>query len=193
MTIPAAELLPQVYEELCMLSRARIARLGPRQALSPIELVHEAYLRVATGHDDRFEGRRHFFFAVSRAMHDILVEGVRRDESLKRGGEYVVLSGAAADLASEGSGERVLELALALRKLARKSAESAHVVLLCYFAGLTHAQIATVLGLSLATVERRCRFSREWLRRELSPSPPCAAAEPRRQRGSFPAVARENE
>jgi len=72
-------------------------------------------------------------------------------------------------LAVEGSPEPLLELDLALQKLERRSAESAQVVLLGYFGGLTHPQIAGALGLSLATVERRWRSSRAWLQRELSP------------------------
>jgi DNA-directed RNA polymerase specialized sigma24 family protein len=41
------------------------------------------------------------------------------------------------------------------------------VVVLSYFGGLTHPEIAEVLGLSLATVERRWVYCRAWLRREL--------------------------
>ena len=82
----------------------------------------------------------------------------------------MVVSGVADELAVEDSPEQMLELDLALQKLERKSAESAQVVLLGYFGGLTHPQIASVLGLSLATVERRWAFSRAWLARELRPA-----------------------
>ena len=171
-TTPAAAFLPQVYDELCCLSRARLARYGGEQALSAAELVHEAYLRVADGRGDGFRSRHHFFFAVSRAMHDILVESARRKASLKRGGAYVVVSAAAVDeLATPGesSPEELLQLDLALDKFERRSPEGARVVRLSSFGGLTQPEIAAVLGLSLATVERRWRDSRAWLRRELSP------------------------
>ena len=169
-TTEAAALLPLVYDELCSLSRAHLARFGGEQALSATELVHEAYLRVANGHGG-FGGRHHFFFAVSRAMRDILVETARRKASLKRGGAYVVVSAAAVDelpTPNENSPEELLELDLALQKFERRSPESARVVLLGSFGGLTQPEIAAVLGLSLATVERRWRDSRDWLRRELS-------------------------
>ena len=48
-TDSAARLLPLVYDELRRLARARMARLGPGQTLTPTELVHEAYLRVVDG------------------------------------------------------------------------------------------------------------------------------------------------
>jgi RNA polymerase sigma factor (TIGR02999 family) len=167
----AACLLPLVYDELRRLARARMARLGPGQTLTPTELVHEAYLRVVGGKYDSFEGRRHFFFAVSRAMRDLMTEGVRRRGSLKRGGNYQLLPVEITELAAVDPGENVLDLDLALQKLERESPDRAQVVLLSYFGGLTHPEIAEVLGLSRATVERRWSYARLWLRRELSRQP----------------------
>lgn len=168
----AAGLLPLVYEELRRLARARMARLGPGQTLTPTELVHEAYLRIAGGKQDSFEGRRHFFFAASRAMRDLLVEGVRKKGSLKRGGNCLRLSVEAAELTTVDPQEKILDLDFALRKLERVSPDRAQVVQLSYFGGLTHPEIAEVLGLSRATVERRWSYARIWLRRELLQQPP---------------------
>lgn len=167
-TDSAARLLPLVYDELRRLARARMARLGPGQTMTPTELVHEAYLRVVDGKRDSFEGRRHFFFAVSRAMRDLLVEGARRRGSLKRGGNYLRLPVEVAELTTVDPQESILDLDFALRKLERESPERAQVVLLSYFGGLTHPEIAEVLGLSRATIERRWSYARVWLRRELS-------------------------
>lgn len=167
-TDSAARLLPLVYDELRRLARARMARLGPGQTLTPTELVHEAYLRVVDGKRDSFEGRRHFFFAVSRAMRDLLVEGARRRGSLKRGGNYMRLPVEVAELTTVDPQESILDLDFALRKLERESPERAQVVVLSYFGGLTHPEIAEILGLSRATIERRWSYARIWLRRELS-------------------------
>jgi len=165
----AARLLPLVYEELRCLARARMARLGRDQTLTPTELVHEAYLRVA-GRRHRFDGRRHFFFVASRAMRDYMVERARRKASLKRGGSYTLVP-AEDDIAVAGPPEDLLDLERALSKLERENPAGARVVVLSYFGGLTHPEIAEVLGLSLATVERRWVYSRTWLRRELRGSP----------------------
>jgi RNA polymerase sigma factor (TIGR02999 family) len=168
----AARLLPLVYDQLRSLAKVRLARLGPDQTLTPTELVHETYLRVAAGPRETFEGRRHFFFAASRAMRDIMVESARRKATLKRGGSYDLVPAAADAVAIAPPHDRLLDLDRALRKLERESRERAQVVLLSYFGGLTHPEIAAVLGLSLATVERRWSYSRAWLRRELSASAP---------------------
>jgi RNA polymerase sigma factor (TIGR02999 family) len=164
----AARLLPLVYDELRHLARARMARLGPYQTLTPTELVHEAYLRVMDGSSAGFEGRRHFFFAASRAMRDIVVESFRRRACRKRGGDQRRIALEDAEIAIEGFRENLLDLDRALRKLEAESPERAQVVLLSYFGGLTHPEISVVLGLSLATVERRWCYSRAWLKRELS-------------------------
>ena len=161
----AARLLPLVYDQLRCLARARMARLGRDQTLTPTEIVHETYLRLA-GRGDRFDGRRHFFFAASRAMRDYMVERVRRKASLKRGGGYTLVP-ADDHVAIATPREDLLDLEHALAKLESQNAAAAQVVALSYFGGLTHPEIAEVLGLSLATVERRWVYCRAWLRREL--------------------------
>ena len=164
----AERLLPLVYGELRRLARARMARLGPRETLTPTDLVHETYLRLVGGKHDSFEGRRHFFFAASRAMRDIMVENVRRRTSLKRGGAWLRVALESDEITVETPGERFLDLTFALRKLEHENPDRAQVVLLSYFGGLTHPEIAETLGLSRATVERRWSYARAWLRRELS-------------------------
>jgi RNA polymerase sigma factor (TIGR02999 family) len=164
----AAHLMPLLYEELRRLAQARVARLGPGQTLSPTELVHETYLRISGGRDYDFEGRRHFFFAASRAMRDILVERVRHKASLKRGGGYLRVAIDGVDVTVAAPREDLLDVDRALAKLEREHPSRARVVELIYFGGLTAPETAEVMGMSLATVERRWSYARAWLRRELS-------------------------
>ncbi len=167
----ASRLLPLVYDELRRLARARMARVRPGQTLTPTALVHEAYLRVAGRRTDGFEGRRHFFFAASRAMRDIMIESARRKASRKRGGDLLRLELEGAQLALQTPRENLFDLDRALDRLEDASPDRAQVVLLSYFGGLTHPEIAEVTGLSLATVERKWSYARAWLRRELSQDP----------------------
>jgi RNA polymerase sigma factor (TIGR02999 family) len=80
----AAELLPLVYDELRRLAAAKMAAEKPGHTLDATALVHEAYLRLVG--DQNFEGRGHFFAAVSEAMRRILVNHARDRKRLKRGG-----------------------------------------------------------------------------------------------------------
>lgn len=162
----AERLLPLVYDDLLRLARRRVARSGPGESFTPDELVHEAYLRLAGGTRRRFDGRHHFLFTVSRAMRDLMVESARRRAAWRRGGGHRVVE---LDEAEAVSAERkdFVDLHRALLKLAGHNPEAARTVVLSYFVGLTHPEIAELSGVSRATVERRWTWARAWLRREL--------------------------
>ena len=83
----ADELLPEVYDELRKLARARLAReRQPHQTLQPTALVHEAYLRVSSpGGTQQWDRRGHFFAAAALAMRRILVERARHYQRIKHG------------------------------------------------------------------------------------------------------------
>ena len=55
----------------------------------------------------------------------------------------------------------------ALERLAVIDVERARIIELRFFGGLSHPEIAEVLGTSLSTVERKWRLARAWLCREL--------------------------
>jgi RNA polymerase sigma factor (TIGR02999 family) len=170
----AAQFLPLVYDELLRFAGARMGRARPGETLTPTELVHEAYLRMAGGQTSCFEGRRHFFFSASRAMRDIAVESTRRKLSLKRGGDYLRVELEETEIASATSRESLIDLDRALAKLKCERPDRAQVVQLRYFGGLTEAKIAVAMGLSLATVKRRLRYVHAWLLGELSRPAPAA-------------------
>ena len=77
------EFLPEVYDELRKLARARLAgERQPHQTLQPTALVHEAYLRVSN-QPRQWERRGHFFAAAAQAMRRILVERARHYQRMK--------------------------------------------------------------------------------------------------------------
>ncbi|MHC4137622.1 MAG: sigma-70 family RNA polymerase sigma factor [Planctomycetota bacterium] len=163
----AEELLPLVYTELRRLAQSWMARVPPGQTLQPTALVHEAYLRLIGGEDPSWEGRRHFFFAVSRAMRQILVEQARRKASLKRGGGRRRVQ-ADNDLpAFEEPVEDMLALDDALERLEREDPRKHRIVMLRFFAGLTAEETAGVMDLSLRTVVREWRYIRAKLYQEI--------------------------
>jgi RNA polymerase sigma factor (sigma-70 family) len=63
--------------------------------------------------------------------------------------------------------EELLALDEALKGLAESDPRATQIVNLCFFVGLTQAQAAKELGLSVATVERSWAFARAWLFREI--------------------------
>lgn len=157
----AARLLPLVYDELCKLASAMMARERPGQTLEATALVHEAYLRLAGGQE--FDGRTHFIAAAAQAMRRILVENARRKARLKRGGGYEREAIELDALAAEMPDEELLALDEALERLAAHDAQKASLVELRYFGGMTLPEVAEHLGISLSTAERSWRYARAWL------------------------------
>ncbi len=163
----AAQLLPLVYDELRKLARARMAQLPPGQTMQPTALVHEAYLRLLGKKDLHLESRRHFFFVAARAMRDILVEQARSKAGPKRGGDRQRIELPEDSVAVEPPGEDVLALHEALAELEKEDPLKAQIVHLRYFAGMTIAETAQVLGLSERTLHRHWRFIKAWLKTRL--------------------------
>jgi RNA polymerase sigma factor (TIGR02999 family) len=164
----AARLLPLVYDELRKLAQARMAHLPPGQTLQPTALVHETYLRLLGKQDLHLDSRRHFFFAAARAMRDILVEQARGKAGPKRGGglKRVELDEAVADQGPPP--EEILALHEALGELEKEDPMKGQIVNLRYFAGMSMAETAQVLGLSERTLHRHWRFIKAWLKSRLN-------------------------
>lgn len=165
----AEQLLPLVYDELRKLAAAKLAQEKPGQTLQATALVHDAYIRlVDVEKAQHWSSRGHFFGAAAEAMRQILVNNALRKRRPKHGGDRRRVDFEATLTLSDSVDEDILALDEALSKLADVDKTSAEVVKLKYFAGLAIPQIATVLGVSARTVDRRWAYARAWLHQELS-------------------------
>src|SRR5262245_43117659 len=163
----AEQLLPLVYDELRKLAAHRLAHQTPGQTLQPTALVHEAYLRLVGGNTQGpWEGRDHFYAACAQAMRHILVDNARRQQTVKHGGERQRVPLEEFHRVTESPND-LLDLDDALTRLAADQPDKARLVQLRFFAGLSTAEAAGVLGVSVATAERWWAFARAWLYREL--------------------------
>ncbi len=163
----AEQVFARVYDRLRGLATAQRARLRPGETLDTTALVHEAYLRLVDRRAISWSGRNHFYCTAARTMRDLLVEEARRKGSLKRGGDRQRQTLTSVLAFVDASSDDVIALDQALRRLEKAHADKIQIVLLRYFTGLTIPEIADVLRLSHSTVERRWRFCRSWLAREL--------------------------
>ena len=168
----AAALLPLVYAELRRLAADLLARERPGQTLQPTALVHEAYLRLV-GNDlpPDWHGRGHFFGAAARSMRQILVDSARAKAAEKRGGRRgrVPLDALPDPPApTPPAADDLLALDEALTRLAAHDPAKARLVELRYFAGLSVADAAGVLGVSEATAKRHWVYARAWLYGQLA-------------------------
>ena len=164
--LPANELLPLVYDQLRALANLRLSQESSGHTLQATALVHEIYLRLSKA-DLRFNDRAHFFHAAAEAMRRILIEHARGKHRQKRGGDAVRHPLNVLDLAAEQDSEEILAFDEALEQLAVESPQTAAVVRLRFYAGLTVEETAESLDLSPRTVNREWTYARAWLYRRL--------------------------
>jgi RNA polymerase sigma factor (TIGR02999 family) len=172
----SGELLPEVYDELRKLARARLAReRHANQTLQPTALVHEAFLRVPR--DRQWDRRGHFFAAAALAMRRILVERARHYQRIKHGGGAEQVELDSAIMRVDPALTDLVAVDEALTRLEQTDPRKAQVVSLRYFAGLSIEETAGALDLSPATVKNEWAFARAWLYRALGPVPRPQAAD----------------
>ena len=101
-------LLELVYDELRLLATSKMAREAPGQTLQPTALVHEAWLRLVTSKNPRFENRAHFFSAAAEAMRRILIERARSKLAQRHGGGAKWTNLEEKDLAAPDTDDQIL-------------------------------------------------------------------------------------
>lgn len=158
-------LFAAVYDRLKAMAGRQLAR--SHGTLDATALVHELYLRMNVG-EIVFAHPSQFLTYAARAMRHLLVDRARQRLRKRSGGDWlqVTLTGADPNLAIE-SAERALAIDEALRNLAAVDRRAAQVVELHYFAGLTLAQAAELLGLNRRTIDRDWQFARAFIKTEL--------------------------
>jgi RNA polymerase sigma factor (TIGR02999 family) len=163
------QLTPQVYGELHRLARSYLRRGGSGQSLQPTALINEAFLRLLDQSQPvEWESRAHFFGIAARLMRMILVDRARARRAAKRGGAVAAITLTDCMAVSPGRAPDVLEVNEGLDRLAEVDERKAKVIELRYFGGMDREEVATALGLTVATVKRDLRLGEAWLRRFLA-------------------------
>ena len=151
----AEKLLPLVYDELRRLAAAKMAQEAAGQTLQPTALVHEAWLRLGGDAQPTWQNRAHFLGAAAEAMRRILVENARRKLRLKRGGGHEPVELHESAIQAPADDEKILEVHDALKALTAEDPVKAEIVKLRFFVGLSHEEIAALLGVNEKTVRRQ--------------------------------------
>jgi RNA polymerase sigma factor (TIGR02999 family) len=163
------EILPLVYSELRRVALGYMNRERPDHTLQPTALVHEAYLRLIDQQRVDWRNRAQFVGLAAVMMRRILVNHARDRIAAKRGGDATRVSLTLAADAFPHPDLDVMALHEALERLTQLDLRKGQIVELKFFGGLTAAEVAAVLNISVATVEREWSFARAWLYEALSP------------------------
>lgn len=161
-------LLPEVYALLRRMASSRIGSNDRTPTLEPTALVHEALLRLM-GQGADWQNRSHFLAIAALQMRAVLVDHARARMAAKRGGGAAMVTLGALDSQSQTRNEiDLLALDQAMDQLRAQDERTARVIEMNYFAGMQREEIAEVLAVSVATVDRDLRFARAFLSRQLN-------------------------
>jgi RNA polymerase sigma factor (TIGR02999 family) len=163
-------LAPLVDAELHRLAGSYLRRERPGHTLQATALINEAYLRLIDDTVVEWHNRTHFYGIAAQLMRRILVDHARRRQKLKRGGDPLRLSLAAAENAGQAPSADIVALDEALLSLSKFDERKSQIVELKFFGGLEEEAIAEVMKVSLRTVQREWNLARAWLYNELAMS-----------------------
>jgi len=156
-------MLPDVYAELRTLASLYLRGERESHTLQPTALVHEAFLRLVDQRKVAWTNRAQLLGVAAEMMRRILVNYARERAAAKRGGDVRRVSLSLGELSLRQPEVDVIMLHEALERLQQLDWRKGRVVELKYFGGLTTEEIAGVLEISGATVEREWKFARAWL------------------------------
>lgn len=160
-----------IYDELRLLASAQARRFAG-DTLSTTALVHEVYLRLAGNGAMAARDRAHLFALAARAMRQILIDHLRQEKRMKRGGPLAKVSLAGLGEMADGRGAPgavdLLALHRALERLAAVDPDLERLVEWRFFAGLTLEEIAALTGSSERTLKREWAVARVFLLREIA-------------------------
>lgn len=163
-------LMPLVYKELHQIAHLNLRNERKDHTLNATALVHEAYFKLVDQTRVNWQNRAHFFAIASQAMRRILINYAHQHKAQKRGGENIKVTFVDENVMRESEPEELIALDEALSRLQTINERQSKIIEYWFFVGLTHEDIAEVLGISVPTVRRDWRFARAWLSRELNKS-----------------------
>lgn len=157
-----------VYQELRRIAANHLRNQPAGHTLQPTALVHEAYVKLQSWEGADLKDRSHFLAIAGKLMRQVLAEHARTKFAAKRGGGWQRLEMTDGMAVSADGSPEVVALDDALNSLAHTDERKSKIVEMRFFGGLTEAEIAEVLEISVTTVGREMRLALAWLYREMS-------------------------
>lgn len=151
------------YPELKKIAHARLRGSGLDGSMQTTALVHDSYLKLASGRATAFGDRLQFFAYSSRVLRSIVVDLVREQRALRRGGDAEIVT---LDTAGDEGVPASVDIETvndALEALAKLDPPLARLVEMRFFGGMTEDEIAEALGVSARSVSREWKKARALL------------------------------
>ncbi len=161
-------LYTSVYDNLRTIARYLLKNEASGHTLQTTEIVNEAYLRLLGTEVLSGQDKAVFVGIVAKCMRRVLVDYARRKMRQKRGSGYITLPLEETILRSEEKPEMFIALDHALERLALLNDRHCKIVELRYITGYSIEEVAELLSISVATVNRDWRLAKAWLTTEIT-------------------------
>ncbi len=159
------QLWPLVYPQLRQVAHRHRVQWKQDETLNTTALIHEAYLRLVENHLHVAQDQVHFFALASRVMRSIILDYAKHQNRQKRGGNALHVPLDFAIELSDNEAEHLIELDEALQKLEIFDERGARIIEMRIFGGMTLAETAEALAISIPTVTRNTKSAQAWLYR----------------------------
>jgi RNA polymerase sigma factor (TIGR02999 family) len=148
------------YPELKKIAHARLHRSGLHGTMQTTALVHDSYLKLATGPNCQFSNRLQFLAYASRTLRSIVIDTIRNERALRHGGDFDLVTLDTAIQEGVGAATDVENVNTALDALVKLDPALAKLVEMRFFGGMTVLEIADVLAISERSVQREWNKAR---------------------------------
>jgi RNA polymerase sigma factor (TIGR02999 family) len=158
-----ANIIQAAYLDLRRVADAQMRNQRKDHTLSSTALVHEMAIRLLGCEQFTPENRTQFLAYAATAMRRILVDHARKNHAQKRNANRQRLEFDEALVAASEQSEDFIRLNEALNALTAVDPRMGRIVEMRYFGGMSYAEVATALGISMSTVSRDWEAAKIWL------------------------------
>lgn len=156
------EITGQLYRQLQLIAHHKLAPFDAN-SLNTSGLVHEAYLKLASGAALRVNDQQHFKALAATAMRQIVIDRARARNNLKRGGDIQFATLQESRAPWEDRVEEALFIDGLMERLAAIDNKLSSTVECRYFAGYSEQETALILAVDVRTVRRYWKRAKKWL------------------------------
>jgi len=155
-----------LYAQLCEMADLQLKKLNP-ETITPVELVHELYLKLSKSLSFNANSRRHFLAIAATAMRQLIIDQLKSKKRAKRGGELHATTLSDSKVPLSDNTVEAMAVDTAIDKLKQLDPKLGATVECRYFVGYSEQETAEALGVHVRSVRRYWSVAKKWLQQEL--------------------------
>ena len=160
------DLQSSLLDELNRIARRYMQAERAGHTLQATALVNEAYINLAEK-SIMVSDKNHFIALAAQKMRRILVDHARAKIAAKRGSMPIMVTLAEQAIDNSNDNINLIYLDQLLSQLAEFDERGASIFELKMFSSITNDEIADLLSISVATVERDLKAAKAWLKTQM--------------------------